>query len=81
MATLGIWLGVRVRTFTDKQPIEYSCSSLSRAVANSKRRTVDTKVAGHVNQGTGEALMGSPSREVTRRGVEFQTLQIGTFNT
>ena len=38
-------MGVRVRTFTDKQPIEYSCSSLSRAVANSKRRTVDTKVA------------------------------------
>ena len=70
-----------MRIFTNKQPIEYSCSSLSRAVANSKRRIVDTKVSARVNQGTVEALMGSPSLEVTRRGVEFQTLQIGTFNT
>ena len=77
MATLGIWLGVRVRIFTNKQPIEYSCSSLSRAVASSKRRIVSARV----NQRTVEALMGSPSLEVTRRGVEFQTLQIGTFNT
>ena len=65
-------MGVRVRIFTNKQPIEYSCSSLSRAVANSKRRIVDTKVSGRVKQSTVEALMGSPSLEVTSRVLSFK---------
>ena len=74
-------VGGRVRIFTNKQPIEYSCNSLSSAVASSKRRIVDTKVAARVNYGRVEALMGSPSLEVTRRVFEFQTLKIGAFNT
>ena len=45
----GDMVGGRVRIFTNKQPIEYSCNSLSSAVANSKRRIVDTKVSARAN--------------------------------